>query len=136
MIDHERIDDPDLKAAVDAALNDIARTDAPITRSTQCDARHRGHRCPATATKLVRMHRWGECEDPPDDAKDADRFDTSGNVVVTMCGPCAGYALQVAWQRARELAANIPPALHPVRCPTCLTPTTRGDDLCQIEDLP
>lgn len=116
-------------------LNDIARVDAPI-RSPQCEARHTGHRCPHTAVKMVRMHRWGSCEDPPDDAKDAERIDPDGNVVVVMCLGCAGYALRAAWQNVRRLDERIPPAMRPLRCPTCQRPTSRGEDLCMIEDLP
>jgi hypothetical protein len=115
-------------------LNEIARADAPM-RSPQCEGRNRGHRCPATAVKLVRLHRWGDCTGEPDDADDAARIDPDGNVTAYMCGSCAGYALMAGWKQIRTLEERIPRNLWPITCPTCHRPTTRGTDLVMIEEI-
>jgi len=115
-------------------LNDIARTDAPV-RSPQCEARFDGRQCPHTAVVLVRLHRWGECEDPADDAADAARIDPVGNVTAYMCQPCSGQALIAGWKKIRELQERIPRNLWPIHCPTCKRPTNRGEDIVQIEAI-
>lgn len=135
MVEHERITDSAELDAIATAINEIARVDAPL-RSAQCEARNNGRQCPHTAVNLVRMHRWGECEDPPDDGADAAWLDPDGNVVALMCAPCAGQALVSGWRAIRDLQARIPASLWPIHCPQCNRPTNRGGDLVQIEEIP
>jgi hypothetical protein len=117
-----------------ARLNDIARQDAPL-RSPQCEGRYMGHQCARTAVKLVRLHRWGSCEEAADSPADAARIDPDGNVTAYMCLVCSGVALAEGWRQARALQDRIPRALWPIRCPICQRPTMRGDDLVMIEPI-
>lgn len=136
MVEHEKITDPAELAALEAAINDIARVDAPAARSIQCEAINNGHKCPATADRLVRLHQWGECDNTGDNAADAQRIDADGNVTAFMCGPCSGFALIAAWRAIRQLQARIPASLWPITCPKCSRPTMRGEDLCTVEMMP
>lgn len=144
MADHERITDADILARLAEQINDIARVDAPL-EAPMCECKctgsiepHSDRPCNRYATKFVRLHRWGFCEDNPDADGYAkpENVDADGNITAYMCSRCAGHALAIAWRNIRQCYANIPPGAGPPRCPTCNRPTTRGEDICGIEDIP
>lgn len=124
---------------VKGLFNNIIRVQDP-TLAPMCECRcatgtmvrHADRDCTRHASKLVRLHLVGGCNEPGELAA---QTDPDGNVVVYMCGRCT-LALRTSYDFSmRKRLAQLPADARP-GCPTCGRPTRTVGDILGVEDIP
>jgi hypothetical protein len=129
---------------IDAAFNDIVRTDLAAEQAPPCECKcnggepHSDRLCGNRATMFVALHRWGWCNQPADAAgfTRPESVDEDGNITAMMCKLCATHAVRVAILKIKQMKAMLPPGHRDTaHCPSCGRPTVVADDILQVRPI-
>lgn len=135
---------PDHDDGIDAAFNDLVRTELASVDPRMCECKcngaepHSDRLCGRRATMFVALHRWGWCDEPPDAAgfTKPDDVDADGNITSLMCEMCATHALAVGALKIKAMLAGLPPDLRAdPHCPTCGRRMAFASDLVMLRPL-